>query len=158
MSRSSRPADPPADPTIAAELLRRVANEEERQTSLRDDAANTVAFICAKFGAAYPSIQPRLTRTLLRALLDTKPLSTHYGAIKGLHALGPKVVRETVMPNLRAYLNTLEPLLEAPAPSDKKALDAMSEEERNTTVAKEKLAHIRPVSYTHLTLPTILLV
>ena len=32
-------ADPPADPTIAAELLRRVANEEERQTSLRDDAA-----------------------------------------------------------------------------------------------------------------------
>ena len=32
-------ADPPADPAIAAELLRRVANEEERQTSLRDDAA-----------------------------------------------------------------------------------------------------------------------
>ena len=118
-------------------------NVEEDHWSLRDDAANTVAFICAKFGAAYPSIQPRLTRTLLRALLDTKPLSTHYGAIKGLHALGPKVVRETVMPNLRAYLNTLEPLLEAPAPSDKKAFDAMSEEERNTTVAKEKLAHIR---------------
>jgi hypothetical protein len=47
------------------------------------------------------------------------------------------------MPNLRAYLNTLEPLLEAPAPIDKKALDAMSEEERNAAVAKEKLAHIR---------------
>ena len=56
-------------------------NVEEDHWSLRDDAANTVAFICAKFGAAYPSIQPRLTRTLLRALLDTKPLSTHYGAI-----------------------------------------------------------------------------
>ena len=94
----------------------------------------------APSSAQRTSIQPRLTRTLLRALLDTKPLSTHYGAIKGLHALDPKVVT-AVITNPR-ILEHAEPLLEAPAPSDKKG-SMPSEEERNTTVAKEKLAHIR---------------
>jgi transcription initiation factor TFIID subunit 6 len=102
-----------------------------------------MAFICDKFGDAYPSIRPRITRTLLRALLDTKPMTTHYGAIRGLHALGPKVVRETVMPNLRAYLNALEPSLEPPTPRDPSALEGVSEEERNTAIAKAKLAVIR---------------
>jgi transcription initiation factor TFIID subunit 6 len=26
--------------------------------------------VCRKFGGAYPTIQPRITRTLLRAMLD----------------------------------------------------------------------------------------
>ena len=118
-------------------------NLDEDHWSLRDDAAYTMAFICGKFGDAYPSIRPRITRTLLRALLDTKPMTTHYGAIRGLHALGPKVVRETVMPNLRSYLNTLEPLLEPPTPNDPSSLEKMSDEERNTAIAKAKLAVIR---------------
>lgn len=119
-------------------------NLDEDHWSLRDDAANTVAFVCAKFGAAYPSIQPRITRTLLRALLDTKPLTTHYGAVRGLQALGPKVVRETIMPNLRAYMtNTLEPALEAPKPLDDSELKNASEEDRNIAVAKAKLAVLR---------------
>ena len=118
-------------------------NLDEDHWSLRDDAAYTMAFICGKFGDAYPSIRPRITRTLLRALLDTKPMTTHYGAIRGLHALGPKVVRETVMPNLRSYLNTLEPLLEPPTPNDPSSLETMSDEERNTAIAKAKLAVIR---------------
>ena len=118
-------------------------NLDEDHWSLRDDAAYTMAFICGKFGDAYPSIRPRITRTLLRALLDTKPMTTHYGAIRGLHALGPKVVRETVMPNLRSYLNTLEPLLEPPTPNDPSSLETMSDEERNIAIAKARLAVIR---------------
>ena len=63
---------------VAKRLCKSV--EEDHWSATTPMAA--VAFICAKFGAAYQNIQPRLTRTLLRALLDTKPLSTHYGAIK----------------------------------------------------------------------------
>ena len=118
-------------------------NLDEDHWSLRDDAANTLAFVCAKFGAAYPSIQPRITRTLSRALLDTKPFTTHYGAIRGLHALGPKVVRETIMPNLKAYMNTLEPALETPAGVSESELKDASEEEKNVAIAKAKLAGIR---------------
>ena len=62
-------------------------------------------------------IQPRITRTLLRAMLDAgKPLPTHFGAISGLSALGPRVVRLLILPNLKAYLAVLEPHLEPPPP------------------------------------------
>lgn len=116
---------------------------DEDHWSLRDDAAGTIAFICSKFGDAYPSIQPRITRTLLQALLNTKPLPTHYGSIKGLHALGPKVVREVIMPHLREYMDKLEPMLEPPAPVDHDALKSMNEADRNAAVTKAKLAVIR---------------
>lgn len=49
-------------------------------------------------GDAYPpphetaTLQQRITNTLLHALLDAaKPLTTHYGAVVGLMALGPQV-------------------------------------------------------------------
>jgi hypothetical protein len=36
---------------------------------------------CARFGGAHLALQPRVARTLLKALLDLgKPLATHYGA------------------------------------------------------------------------------
>ena len=93
------------------------ASPAEDHWSLRVQAARTMAFVCRKFGAAYPTIQPRITRTLLRAMLDaSKPLPTHFGAIVGLSALGPRVVRLLVLPNLKAYLAVLEPHLTPPAP------------------------------------------
>lgn len=46
-----------------------------------------------RFGHVYHNLQPRVTRTLLHAFLDpTKTLPQHYGAIRGLAALGPSVV------------------------------------------------------------------
>lgn len=46
-----------------------------------------------RFGQVYHNLQSRVTRTLLHAFLDpTRTLPQHYGAIKGLAALGPSVV------------------------------------------------------------------
>jgi transcription initiation factor TFIID subunit 6 len=36
-------------------------------------------------------------------------LPTHFGAISGLSALGPRVVRLLILPNLKQYLEVLEP-------------------------------------------------
>lgn len=77
---------------------------------LRNFSANLVASICKRFGHVYHNLQPRVTKTLLHAFLDpTKSLPQHYGAIKGIAALGPNVVRMLILPNLEAYLLLLEP-------------------------------------------------
>ncbi|XP_058736643.1 transcription initiation factor TFIID subunit 6 [Vicia villosa] len=77
---------------------------------LRDFTANLVASICKRFGHVYSSLQSRLTKTLLNAFLDPKKAITqHYGAIQGLGALGPNVVRLLLLPNLETYIRLLEP-------------------------------------------------
>ncbi|XP_043689998.1 transcription initiation factor TFIID subunit 6-like [Telopea speciosissima] len=77
---------------------------------LRNFTAKLVASICKRFGHVYHNLQPRVTRTLLHAFLDpTKALTQHYGAIQGLAALGPSVVRLLTLPNLEPYLQLLEP-------------------------------------------------
>jgi hypothetical protein len=69
--------------------------------AVRDAAARVVARVCARFGSAYPGLQPRVTQTLLGALRDrSKPLTTHYGAIVGLAALGAHVVHGLLLPEL----------------------------------------------------------
>ncbi|KAJ3033998.1 hypothetical protein HK097_004652, partial [Rhizophlyctis rosea] len=70
--------------------------------SLRRYAANLIAYICTTYSAAYPSLQPRVTKTLLKAFLDsTKGLATHYGALCGLAGLGEQVVEALVRPGLK---------------------------------------------------------
>ncbi|KAJ9537656.1 hypothetical protein OSB04_030389 [Centaurea solstitialis] len=79
---------------------------------LRDFTANLVATICKRFGHNYSSLQKRLTKTLLKSFLDQKrTLTQHYGAIQGLAALGPDVVRSLLLPNLKTYLCFLEEML-----------------------------------------------
>lgn len=79
---------------------------------LRDFTASLVAFICKRFGHVYQNLQGRVTRTLLHAFLDPKKaLTQHYGAIRGLAALGSRVVRLVVLPNLELYLRLLAPEL-----------------------------------------------
>ncbi|KAH0876620.1 hypothetical protein HID58_064014, partial [Brassica napus] len=81
---------------------------------LRDFTANLVALICKRFGNTYVTLQSRLTKTLVNALLDPKKaLTQHYGAIQGLAALGHNVVRLLVLSNLEPYLSLLEPELDA---------------------------------------------
>ncbi|CAI9088314.1 OLC1v1022616C1 [Oldenlandia corymbosa var. corymbosa] len=77
---------------------------------LRNFTANLVALICKRYGHVYQNLQSRVTRTLVHAFLDpTKALPQHFGAIQGLAALGPNVVRLLVLPNLEPYLRLLEP-------------------------------------------------
>ncbi|XP_027171078.1 transcription initiation factor TFIID subunit 6 [Coffea eugenioides] len=92
---------------VAKRLGNRLA---DNHWELRDFTATVVASICKRFSHVYNNLQTRLTKTLLHAFLDPKrAITQHYGAIQGLAALGPNVVRLLVVPNLETYLRLLEP-------------------------------------------------
>ncbi|MED6143027.1 hypothetical protein PIB30_002849 [Stylosanthes scabra] len=92
---------------VAKRLGSRLA---DNHWELRDYTANLVASICKRFGHVYSNLQSRLTKTLVNAFLDPKKAMTqHYGAIQGLAALGPNVVRLLLLPNLEPYIRLLEP-------------------------------------------------
>lgn len=77
---------------------------------VRNFTANLVASICTRFGHGYHDFQLRVTRTLVHSFLDpAKGLAQHYGAIKGIAALGSSVVRLILLPNLDLYLQFIEP-------------------------------------------------
>ncbi|XP_059442869.1 transcription initiation factor TFIID subunit 6-like isoform X1 [Corylus avellana] len=92
-------------------VAKRLGNRSsDNHWELRNFTANLVASICKRYGHVYHNLQPRITRTLLHAFLDpTKALSQHFGAIQGLAALGPNVVRLLILPNLEPYLQLLAP-------------------------------------------------
>lgn len=94
-------------------VAKRLGNRfSDNHWQLRDFTAYLVASICKRFGHVYNTLQTRLTKTLVNAFLDPKRAMTqHYGAIQGLTALGPNVVRLLVLPNLKPYLQLLEPEL-----------------------------------------------
>ncbi|XP_026438420.1 transcription initiation factor TFIID subunit 6-like isoform X1 [Papaver somniferum] len=96
---------------ITCLVAKRLGNRfSDNHWELRDFAANIVASVCKRFGHVYHNLQPRVTRTLLHAFLDpTKAMTQHYGAIQGLAALEPSVVRLLILPNLEPYLKLLEP-------------------------------------------------
>lgn len=72
--------------------------------AIRRFAASLLGHICKSYTGAYPTLKPRVTRTLLRAFLDpSKPAGTHYGALLGLREMGPEVVRLVVVGNLEAW-------------------------------------------------------
>mmetsp|Transcript_40187 Transcript_40187/g.89167 ORF Transcript_40187/g.89167 Transcript_40187/m.89167 type:complete len:753 (+) Transcript_40187:85-2343(+) len=88
------------------------AHPLEDHWSVRDAAARLVQLVCTRYGQPYYNVQPRISKTLLKAFLDaTKPLATHYGAIQGLSALGSPSVRMLLIPQLEPYLQKLQPLL-----------------------------------------------
>ncbi|MQM02340.1 hypothetical protein Taro_035107 [Colocasia esculenta] len=92
---------------VAKRLGHRLA---DNHWELRDFSASLVASICRRFGHVYHNLQSRVTKTLLNAFLDpSKAMTQHYGAIQGLAALGPNVVRLLILPNLEPYLQLLEP-------------------------------------------------
>ncbi|XP_072962813.1 transcription initiation factor TFIID subunit 6 isoform X1 [Typha angustifolia] len=92
---------------VAKKLGHRIA---DNHWELRDFSANLVSSVCRRFGHVYHNLQSRLTKTLIHAFLDpSKALTQHYGAIQGLSALGPGVVRLLILPNLETYMQLLEP-------------------------------------------------
>jgi len=102
-------------PTILTCIVGKRLGEspQEDHWALRSTATDIVLLICRKYGASYHTLQPRVTRTLLRAFMDPeKPFTTHYGAILGLSRMGTEVFRTLVVPNLKTYSVVLEPELE----------------------------------------------
>ncbi|XP_021759050.1 transcription initiation factor TFIID subunit 6-like [Chenopodium quinoa] len=96
---------------ITCLVAKRLGNRySDNHWELRNLSANLVARVCQRFGHIYHNLQPRVTRTLLHAFLDPKKaLPQHYGAIQGLAALGPSVVRLLILPNLEPYIQLLGP-------------------------------------------------
>jgi TAF6 C-terminal HEAT repeat domain len=68
--------------------------------SLRKMSADLLLTISQYSGATYPGLQARITKTLVRALLDqSKPPQTLFGAIYALWRMGPEVVDLLIVPN-----------------------------------------------------------
>lgn len=72
---------------------------------LRDLAASLLQHICTKYARFSQNLKPRLARSCLKNMLDSKkPSGTHYGAVLGLKAIaGAEVVRALVVPNLKEF-------------------------------------------------------
>mmetsp|Transcript_18100 Transcript_18100/g.20150 ORF Transcript_18100/g.20150 Transcript_18100/m.20150 type:complete len:447 (+) Transcript_18100:53-1393(+) len=96
-------------PILTCLVGKRLCDEpNEDHWSLRDYAAKLSAFICQRWGKVYNDLQPRITKTLILALLEPKkPLTTHYGAMRGLAAMGPQVVSLLLLPNITVYIKLL---------------------------------------------------
>eukprot|EP01027_Heterolobosea_sp_BB2_P017219 GEZU01024416.1.p1 GENE.GEZU01024416.1~~GEZU01024416.1.p1 ORF type:complete len:501 (-),score=37.46 GEZU01024416.1:103-1605(-) len=100
-------------------------NPSEDHWRLREFSARIIAYICKTYGSSYHTLQPRITKTLLMAFLDpSKPLTTHYGAIVGMNALGPHVTQLLLLEqarnsNLVAFSKLLEPELNSTNPARK---------------------------------------
>ncbi|KAJ3134729.1 hypothetical protein HDU90_004759 [Geranomyces variabilis] len=87
-------------------VAKRLCDEPSTQDhwALRRYAALLASHICTTYGATYQSLQPRVTKTLLRAFIDpVKPLSTAYGGLVGIKALGEEAVRILLVPNLLMF-------------------------------------------------------
>ena len=85
-------------------MRRLSASLTENHWDLRGYAASLVSHISNTYGHLYPTLTPRVAKTLLKAFLDpSKALSTQYGAIVGLWGLGAQVQETLILPNLKVY-------------------------------------------------------
>lgn len=88
-------------------LARKIGNGgagDQQHFATRDFASSLLAHIIQKYGNSYSTLKPRITRTLLRAFLDTsKSIGTQYGAIIGFKSLGGEVVRIVLLGNVKSW-------------------------------------------------------
>lgn len=95
--RIGTPIKEASDDTEVMELLK-------GQIAVREFASLLLEHVITAFGSSYSTLKPRVTRTLLRALLDSsKPVGTHYGALLGLEKLGPEVMKLVLVGNLKMW-------------------------------------------------------
>lgn len=74
------------------------------QLNVREFAAILLRHLVTVYGSSYSTLRPRVTRTLLRALLDsTKPTGTQFGALLGLRNMGPEVIKLVLVGNLKVW-------------------------------------------------------
>ncbi|ORY75090.1 transcription initiation factor TFIID subunit 6 [Protomyces lactucae-debilis] len=122
-------------------VAKKLGSGTDDHYSLRDLAASILGALCDRFGESFTSLKPRVTKTLLRAFLDNKkPLTTQYGAIRGLTRMGPEVVRVLVLPNTKIYELVLQPELKEGKEEAKKCLEAL--QEAIETIAEEQVGQV----------------
>ena len=93
-------------------------NEPPTALDIRKHAASLLGEIMSRFAGAYPTLRPRVMKTLLRGLLDeetSSALGTKYGAVIGLYTLGREVVRRSF--GYEANLKAVDGLLSKHAES-----------------------------------------
>lgn len=74
------------------------------QLAVREFAAVLLQHIITVYGSSYSTLRPRVTRTLLRALLDSsKPTGTQFGALLGLKNMGSEVIKLVLVGNLKVW-------------------------------------------------------
>jgi transcription initiation factor TFIID subunit 6 len=97
-------------PVLSCLLGKRLCEDPEKDDhwSLRDRCAIITHDLCRKFGNSYSTLIPRITKTMIKTLLDPqKPLSSHYGAIVGITSIGPHAVETLLIPHMTSYLEAL---------------------------------------------------
>eukprot|EP00884_Botryococcus_braunii_P019295 jgi/Botrbrau1/6049/Bobra.0042s0032.1 len=76
--------------------------------AVRKQAASLLGLLISKHGAKHRNVLPRVSKSLLNGLQDeSKPLTSHYGCIRGIQALGPRAVRLNLLPILLPYMRHL---------------------------------------------------
>lgn len=101
-------------PVLTCLLGKRLCEDPAREPhwDLRQEAAQLIGYICRTFGDAYTTLIPRVSKTLMKTLLDgEKPLASHFGAIVGIAALGQNAFVSLLLPILPDYLAALHPEL-----------------------------------------------
>lgn len=108
-------------------LAKRIGNPDspnadlKGQFAVREFASLLLEHVINSYGSSYLNLKPRVTRTLLRALLDlTKPIGTHYGALLGLEKLGPEVIKLILLGNVKVWYKLV--LLESDRPEHEKTV------------------------------------
>lgn len=97
-------------PVLSCLLGKRLCEDPEKEDhwSLRDRCAHITSDLCRKFGNTYTTLVPRVTKTMLKTLLDPqKPITSHYGAIVGLSAIGPHAIETLLIPHISTYMEAL---------------------------------------------------
>ncbi|KAF9935534.1 hypothetical protein BGZ65_003288, partial [Modicella reniformis] len=118
------------------------SSPQDDHWSLRSTATDIILLICHKYGSSYHTLQPRVTRTLLRAFLDPeKPLTTHYGAILGLSRMGNEVFKTLVVPNLKTYSSVIEPELGLDFQEDDSQMDIEQHLDGLAAIRRNEAAH-----------------
>ncbi|PRT52972.1 Transcription initiation factor TFIID subunit 6 [Wickerhamiella sorbophila] len=97
-------------PSVLTILVAKHVGPEDNEESfeVRAYAASLLRSISQKFSQVYYTLRPRLTRTLLKGFLDvSRPMSSHYGIVVALSALGAEVVRVVILGNIRPWYESV---------------------------------------------------
>ncbi|KAJ1548778.1 Transcription initiation factor TFIID subunit 6, partial [Cladochytrium tenue] len=96
-------------------VSKRIGDADSDHHALRSFAAQLLVHVCRVHGPAYPSVQPRATRTLLKALLDPdRSLATRFGAAVALAGLGDEAAAALLVPNARAVVESFRADVDVP--------------------------------------------